>query len=138
MHAGAGWGVGVWGKGKSPVLSVLYICNSLIPPRAGQNNVHVRETGRCKKSKGYRFVFKLSFRVVSTLQRRLEFPGHCNIHHMSSAIIAPRVLRIFYKSVPCGLGFGSFNLQITSMLSFWFCSGPVLERLEEMAEKPCP
>lgn len=134
MRARAGWGVGVWGKGKSLCLSALYICNFLIPSRKDQNNVDVRETLRYQKSKGYWFVFKLVFHVVSILQRRLEFPGHCNIHHMSSAIIELLVLRIFYKSMPHGLGFSSFNLQVTSMLIFLFCfsSGTVLERMDEM------
>lgn len=62
--------------------------------------------------------FEISLHCESTLQR-LEFPGRCNIYHMSSAITALRVLRrVFYKSMPFGLDFSSFTLQIVSMLIF--------------------
>lgn len=126
-RVGCGGGVGEGKKPGSLCLSVLSICNSLVPSRADQNNVNVRETLGCKKSKGYHFIFKLDFHVVSSLQRRLEFPGHCNVHHMSSAIIALQVLEIFYKSMPCGLGCSSFNLQTTSKLIsvlFFFWNSP--------------
>lgn len=122
------------GEGEKPGslwLSVLSVCNSLIPSRADQNNVSVRETLGCETSKGYHFIFKLDFHVVSSLQRRLEFPGHCNVHHMSSAIIALQVLKFFYKSMPCGLGCSTFNLQTTSMLIFCLFVFVLAQSLED-------